>query len=347
MKLINKIITNIIFSTVALVLLFGFIFVNKAFALTISPARIEISGDPGTTVTKEITLYNDSKNSSETYYISYTNFESQGETGSPRFVEPKNDLGTWMRTPGESVTIEAGKSKTIPLTINIPKDAYAGGHFAVVFFGSNPNTNDGGQVSVGAKTGTLVLLSVNGDVLESGGLVDFKTRDNKKFYNSLPVSFQFRWKNDGNDRVKPEGNITIHNIFYFFPSEIDANSVSGNILPHSSRLFDIDWAKNGINEKAKTSNSFITSYFDEVSYQWQNFALGPYIANIDLVYGTTNTHSSKYTFFFVFPWQLLIIILIVLTVIFFIGRTLIKKYNRYIIKKARAGMSASHDANHG
>jgi len=345
MKITNKIISNIIFSSFAVIALFGSMFVNKAQALTISPARIEISGDAGSTITKDITLFNDSKNSSETYYVSYSNFEAQGETGSPRFVEPKNDLGTWMNA-GESVTLEAGKSKTIPLTIIIPKDAYAGGHFAVVFFGNNPNTKDGGQVSVGAKTGTLVLLSVNGNVLEAGGLADFKTKNNQIFYNSLPVSFQYRWKNDGNDRVKPEGNITIHNIFYFPTAKINANAVSGNILPHSTRLFDIDWVKFPIDTKVNKSNSFLASYFDKVYYQWQNFAVGPYVANLDLVYGESGYRSSKYTFFFVFPWQLLILIFIVLIIVFFVGRKLIRRYNRYIIKKARAGMAVPHDAHH-
>jgi hypothetical protein len=325
--------------------LFGFVFVNRASALTISPARIEISGDPGTIITKDITLFNDSKNISETYYVSYANFEAQGETGSPRFVEPKNGLGTWMNA-GTSITLEAGKSKTIPLVINIPKDAYAGGHFSVVFFGNSPNVKDGGQVSVGAKTGTLVLLSVNGDVLEAGGLADFKTENNKFFYNSLPVNFQYRWRNDGNDRVKPEGNIIIHNIVYFPVAKINANSVSGNILPHSTRLFDVEYVKFHLDTKVKSNDSFINSYFEKVYYQWKNFALGPYVANLDLVYGEAQNHSSKYTFFFVFPWQLLIIIFIVLIILFFIGRTLIRKYNRHIIKMARMGMQTPNDVHH-
>ncbi len=344
MKL-NKKITNIIIQITLFVAFFGFIFVGKVSALTISPARLEVSGDPGTTITKDITLFNDSKNSSETYYISYSNFEAQGETGSPRFVEPKSDLGTWMNA-GESVVLEAGKSKTIPLTINIPKDAYAGGHFAVVFFGSNPDAKDGGQVSVGAKTGTLVLLTVSGDVLEAGGLSDFKTKDNIKFYNSLPVSFQYRFKNDGNDRVKPDGEITIHNMVYFPTAHIDANSVSGNILPHSTRLFDIDWAKNSDKSNIKIPSNNILSFFSKVSYQWKNFAVGPYVANLDLVYGTSGTHSTKSTFFFVFPWQLLLIVFIILIIVFFIGINLIKKYNRYIIKMARAGNSLPNDASH-
>lgn len=342
MKLINKIIARILLPTVTLGVLFGFVFVNKVSALTISPARMELVGDPGTTITKDITLLNDTQVDA-TYYVSYSNFEAQGETGSPLFVEPKSDLGTWMSAT-ESVSLKPGESKIIPLTITIPTDAYAGGHFSVVFFGSNPD--NGGQVSVGAKTGTLILLTVNGDVLEAGGLASFNTKDKKKFYNSLPVSFQYRWKNDGNDRVKPEGDISIRSLFFIPVAHVNANQVSGNILPHSTRLFDIDWIKNPHDKNFVKSDSFFKNYFENVSYQWNNFAVGPYLAHLDLSYGSEGIHSSKNTIFFVFPWQLLICIFIVFIIIFFAGKMFLKRYNAHIIEKARLGMSSPSDANH-
>lgn len=328
-----------------IIILFVFIFSFKnVYALTISPARIEISGDPGTTITKEITLLNDSKSGEETYYVSYSNFEAQGETGSPLFVEPKGDLGTWMDA-GQSVILKANESKKIILTINIPTDAYSGGHFAVVFFGNNPS-GDGGQVSVGAKTGTLILLTVNGDVLEAGGLSSFNTQNHKFFYNSLPINLEYRWKNDGNDRVKPEGKVTIRNTFYIPVAKIDANAVSGNILPHSTRMFNIEWLKYKADKNEMTPPSFIGSFFDRVDYQWKNFAVGLYFAKLDLAYGAQGNHSSKIALFFVFPWQLLLIVFIILIIVFIIGRKLLRIYNKYIIEKARLGINIPNDANH-
>ena len=337
---INKIKCSLIVSS--LTLFAFFVFYGNAAALTISPARIEVSGDPGTTVTKDITLFNDSKTAEEKFYVSYSNFEAQGETGSPLFVEPKSDLGTWMKTDVSSIVLAPNETKTVSLKISIPKDAYAGGHFAVVFFGDNPS---GGQISVGAKTGTLILLSVNGDVLEAGGLVSFNTLNHKLFYNSLPVSFEYRWKNDGNDRVKPEGNISIHDMLYIPVDHVDANSVSGNVLPHSTRLFNMDWSKAKISDdsKLKTPDN---SFFGRVSYQWHNFAMGLYIANLDLTYGSAINHSSKHTFFIVLPWQLMLIMLIILTAVFFVGKIILKKYNKYIIEKARGGISTPSDPSH-
>ena len=245
---------------------------------------------------------------------------------------------------GQSVTLRANESKKILLTITIPQDAYSGGHFAVVFFGNNPD--NGGQVSVGAKTGTLVLLTVNGDVLEAGGLSSFNTKNHKLFYNTLPVSLEYRWKNDGNDRVKPDGKVTIRNIFYIPVAHIDANAVSGNILPHSTRLFNVEWLKYKSPKDEVVSRSFLGSFFERVDYQWKNFAVGPYLAHLDLNYGKDNLHSSKTLLFFVFPWQLLIIILVVLIIVFYIGRKLLKSYNQRIIEKARLDINTPKQANH-
>jgi len=339
MKTTKTTIIKIIPALFFLLLFFG-LGLPEAHALTISPARIEINGNPGTTVAREITLFNDNKGAEETYYVSYSNFEAQGETGSPLFVEPTGDLGTWI-SADKTVTLPPGGSKTILININIPTDAYAGGHFAVIFFGTNPNREGEGQVSVGAKTGTLILLSVNGDVLEAGGLVSFNTKEHKIFYNSLPVDFEYRWKNDGNDRVKPEGKVTIHDAFYIPADRINANAVSGNILPHSTRLFNLTWIKHPADPKALPPSSFFSAFFSRVSYQWQNFAVGPYFAKLNLTYGSQNLHSTKTAFFFVFPWQLLICIFLVLLVVFFIVRKLLKRYNRYIINQARHGINNS------
>ena len=195
--------------------------------------------------------------------------------------------------------------------------------------------------------GTLILLTVNGDVLEAGGLASFNTRNKQMFYTSLPVSFQYRWKNDGNDRVKPDGKISIRSLFFIPVSKIDANQVSGNILPHSTRLFDIDWVKNPQDKNFVRPESFFKGYFSDVSYQWNNFAVGPYLAHLDLSYGAAGIHSTKNTIFFVFPWQLLICIFIALIIIFFVGKKFLKSYNAKIIEKARLGMSTPSDANHG
>lgn len=327
-----------------LILVIGLFFVSKsASALSVSPVRIEVSGNPGETVTREMVITNESEGNG-VYYSSFSNFEASGDTGSPSFVEPKDGIGTWMSTTA-SIDLKAKESKTIKFSIEIPKDAEPGGHFGAIFWGNSPNT-PGSGVAVGSKTGVLVLLSVNGDVKEDGGLVDFNTKDNKIFYNTLPVSFTYRFRNDGGDRIKPIGKITMHDLLYIPEDKIDANPGGGNILPSSTRRFNIDWVKNPRPQDYVAPSGVLGKFFDQALYQWDNYAFGPYFAKLNLLYGTDATRVKDTVFFFVFPWQLLICLAIIVFILWWGGRRLLRRYNRHIIQKARLGMDKPNDARH-
>ncbi|MDR3519476.1 MAG: hypothetical protein P4L63_01125 [Candidatus Pacebacteria bacterium] len=312
--------------------LIGLLFVaNKASALTLSPSRLEISGDPGQTLTEKMVLINEN-NDTETFYSSYANFQAQGESGDPAFVTATNDLGTWMSTQ-PSITLSPGESQTIPFTINIPKNAEPGGHFAVVFWGTaSPQL---GTVGVGSKTGLLVLLSVNGDVKQSAGFLSFNTVGNKFWYSTLPVSFEYRFKNDGGDRIKPVGPLTIRDTVFFPAQVLDANPGTGNVLPGSTRRFQVDWINYVRPVDYVTPTSFFPRFWSNVSYQWKNFAIGLYSANLNVAYSTNNQHAKATVFFFVFPWQLILVMLVVIAILFWGGKFTLKRYNKFIIEKAR------------
>src|ERR1700733_12200640 len=91
---------------------------SPVYALTISPARIEISGDPGATVGGEFTLINEQA-TPQTYYASYENFSAQGETGAPAFSTDQSDLDTWMTVTPAQLTIAPGQAVSIPYSIAI------------------------------------------------------------------------------------------------------------------------------------------------------------------------------------------------------------------------------------
>lgn len=318
---------------------------GSASAVTITPTRFEVKGNPGETLSQEILIINETE-SAETFYPSFSNFEAQGDTGSPAFTEPTEGLGTWMTADMSSVYLAPHQQKIVPFKINIPKNAEPGGHFAVIFWGTSPPSGSAG-VSVGAKTGVLVLLSVNGDVKEEAGLLDFNTKDKTFFYKTLPVSLEYRLRNDGGDRIKPDGKITIRNTFFLPSEKLDANPVEGNVLPSSTRKFKIDWVEyeRAIDYTAPTNA--LKKFWGDVVYQWKNFAVGLYSANLNIEYGTQGTHAKKTTFFFVFPWQLLLVMLVVFIIVFWAGKKLIRRYNRFIIEKARAGANVPPDSSHG
>lgn len=306
------------FLTILALVFFGV--VSRAHALTLTPVRLELSGDPGATVDGEITLIND-RDTQETFYSSFANFEAQGETGSPNFVDPVEGLGTWMTTD-TSVVLAPNTSKIVPVSINIPTNAEPGGYFAAVFFGTNnPNTGGAGTVAIGAKTGVLVLLKVNGLVDEKGGILEYGTKNSDKFFTSLPVSFFYRFQNTGGDRIKPEGNITIKHFLGFTKAVVPANIIEGNVLPNQIRRFEVTWqSKNGSSVQPEKMN-----FLNTVKYQWRNFAFGYYKADLLLSYGENKQNTSGSTGFWVIPWQLLITLIVLAFVIF----TAWKKYSKH------------------
>lgn len=319
-----------------LVPVFALLGFAQAEALTLTPTRFEIKGNPGEVLRQELKVLNEEK-STQVFYLSYSNFEAQGESGTPAFTDPTSGLGTWISTPFNSVTLSPGEQRSVPFTIRIPADADPGGHFAVIFLGTNPPGGADG-VSIGAKTGVLVLLSVAGDVVEDAGLLSFNVAEKKFWHQSLPVSFEYRFRNDGGDRIKPVGEIKIRNTFFIRSDRFDANKVEGNILPKSTRRFEVDWVKYERPADYIPADNFVAKFFSNAEYQWKNFALGLYSAKLDLAYGSQGEHARKLAWFFVFPWQLVVVMLVVLLVVFFGGRKLISRYNRYIIEKARASM---------
>lgn len=313
-------------------------FRSTAFALTITPVRLEIQGDPGQTLTQQMTLMNESKQD-VVYYSSYSNFEAQGETGSPTFVNAKDDIGTWMSAP-DSVNLAPGQQKIVTVTIAIPKDAEPGGHFGAVFWGNVPNTpSAGGQVSIGSKTGLLVLLSVNGDVKEQAGLVDFKLHNDKHFYKDLPVGFQYRFSNQGGDRVKPSGSVVIRSILGWTVKKVNANEFGGNVLPGTTRRFTPEWSKRDTldqRDQEKIRNEKY-SFTKEVKSEWHNFAVGIYRAKVVATFGANEqTVKSNAVYFAVFPWELILVILIIAIPLYFILRAILHRYNRSVIRKAQA-----------
>lgn len=305
-------------------------------ALTVSPVRIELTGDPGTVIEGELILTNEQE-ATRTFYSSSGNFEATGETGTPSFVPGEEGLATWIET-ASSITLGSGGEKEVPYTITIPQDADPGGHFAAIFWGTSPpKTEEGGQVSIGTKVGVLILLRVSGEIEEGGGVLEFSTKDKQKFFSSLPVTFTYRFHNSGDDRIKPEGEMTIKNIFGGTSAVLPANKSEGNILPQSIRKFEVSWEKTQNNKQQETSDKDIKGgFFQDLKREWNNFALGRYTANLSLEYGASNEKARASFSFFVIPWRILTLAISFLIIAFLLLAKGIKKYNQWIIAKARA-----------
>ncbi|MEA1925743.1 MAG: hypothetical protein U9M90_00655 [Patescibacteria group bacterium] len=318
-------------------LFFCFFVWQQADALIVSPARLEIEGDSGEKVSSTLDLVNN-QDETKTFFSSAENFEAQGETGIPHFVESDEELAAWINVKSQ-IILEPGERKEIPFTVSIPTDAGVGGHFAAIFWSTKPPDVGKGQIAVGAKVGILVFLKVRGDIVEQGEIIEISSLAEKTVFDSLPIDLMYRFENSGNDRTKPIGELVIKNTFGKEVEKIPANKKQGSVLPESVRKFFISWGRDeaeDVEKKFKEGTLYPPeSFFAKAKSQLSPFAIGKYSANLSLNYGLQDNKANAQFAFWVIPWQLITIILSILLVVLFGGRLTLRRYNKLIIARAQ------------
>ena len=316
--------------TIILFLGIGF----SAQALTISPPIKEFTADPGISFGDVIKLINDS-DVEKTFFGNIEAFTARGEKGEPEFFTTTDEtqLATWMTLEQTVVTLKPREKKEIKYTISVPGKASAGGQYAVIFW-SSQSPEATGEVTIGVvgKIGSLVLVTVSGEIKEEVKLIDFST--DSKFYNRLPVGFSLSFENTGNVHIKPRGEIEIKPaILGIGEGKVTVNEGGGNVLPKSIRSFESIWIKNTVPQS--TAKNIFSGFFEELQNEWNNFALGRFSANLFLLFGQAQPQTmEKNLNFWVIPWRVIICFLIVLAVMISTLIKLIKAYNRWIIRKA-------------
>ncbi len=291
--------------------------------LEISPPLIELKTDPGKTVTSTIRVRNVTQ---DTLVIKsqINDFVANGEDGQPKLLldtdeESPYSIKSWIVSV-PAITLKKGEQKPILVTLRVPDDASPGGHFGVIrFTGTPPELEDTG-VSLSASVGTLMLVNVSGNTSESAEVSDLYTAQNGKkrsFFEYGPITIVERIKNTGNVFFKPSGSVRVNNMFGRPVETFSINENGGNVLPGSTRKFE-----------QELSNKLL---------------FGRYTVQADIVYGEKNSIITESTSFWVIPYKLIAIFLagVVLTVLF------VKRYNRYIVKKAQGKSGRKRDGKKG
>lgn len=299
-------------------------------AFSISPPLIELQGDPGQRLTTAIKFTNVSDD--ELLVKTQLNdFGPKNETGEPNIIFEDVDNGDyslrqWITSPAP-FKIKAHETKTIDFPITIPADAEPGGHYAVIrFTGTAPELEESG-VALTASIGTLVLLQVSGAIEEKASVAEFFSATAKEvkgtfvaskragWFATGPIQFVERIKNDGNVHIKPTGTIEVKNMIGRKVGSLrvngnpnDPRNVPKSILPQSVRRFE-----------------------QTLDKTWM---FGRYTATVKLTYGQSQQPIETTITFWVIPYHLVIIVLVVGAGLFFLLRWAIRRYNAHIISKA-------------
>jgi hypothetical protein len=274
----------------------------------LEPGKVEVFANPGESVTKTITVTNRAS-SKVSFKIEVEDFIGSNDENMPVILlgEEKSPYSFKDNVVPEVKTfsLESNGSITVPIKINIPVNAQPGGFYTSILVSNQPSvdsenqsTGAEGKTKIISRVGTLFFVRVNGVAKESGSLEDLKvispTKENPDIYK-----FNILFKNDGNVHLVPYGWVTVTNIFGKVIGKVPVDAYFS--MPKSMRYREVEWNQSPV--------------------------LGRFVATVDLNRGYgSDLVDTKSVSFWIIPWKVAIVALVVLLIISFGLFTFFKKF---------------------
>jgi hypothetical protein len=311
------------------------------YNVTVSPVFFNLTANPGDAVSTKIRIRN---NTTSPLPIKISVKKMSGDLNGALTLTDDNSDGSlsWIEFSSEKIIATPLEWVDVPFTIKIPKDAAYGYYFAITFTQDQTSTLKTTGAAINGAAAVPILLIVN----KAGAKAEAKITDfsvAKSITEYLPVDFSVKVVSQGNVHVQPHGNIFITDGKNDLAT-LDINPNLGSVIPNAQKIFNASWTdgfivneqvmeygqpkldKNGNPEKKLTIN------WDKLT----SFRIGKYTANLVLVYdnGTKDVPMEASLTFWVFPYKVVIFLIVVLFIAFFAIRFSLKAYvNREIHKK--------------
>jgi len=296
-------------------------------ALSIAPKKSYVI-EPGKDVKDSLVIRNIDSNNELNLTLRVIDFTYTDDTGSPKlFLAQNAPQTTWSLKPfltvPESVTIPAGQSKTVNMSVTVPKNQGAGSYYSAIIYSTG--TPDGsGNVGLNASGVTLVFLNVPGKVkegltLEKFGAYHIATPQEPAGYMNVmakePQTMGYTLKNSGNVVESPAGSITLTDMFGHQISIANVNPNNSLALIGQTRTFTacIKLATKDVSLDDTTApvNSCTSPGL------WP----GLYTAKLDFFYGQNGNLTQEVTgssYFWYLPWWFIVLVLLALAIIAYI-----------------------------
>lgn len=242
--------------------------------LSITPTLTEFTLSPGQAEKLDITLKNITVNPLIAQ-ASINDFESDNSTGNPKLltntkeVSP-NSIRNFI-VGLDNVPLAINEQKKVTVAVQIPKDTPAGAYYGVIRYKATPAIQGAapapGEVSLSASVGTIVLITVPGQIKEQVQLTGLQVYSGPKnaprastFFFTKPNRASVEVKNLGNGFAKPYGTIEFRRTLggRVYSYQLNGQKVKSNVLPNSKRTFINDIS--GINAPGRYTMTANVSY---------------------------------------------------------------------------------------
>lgn len=171
-------------------------------SLSLSPAKLELTANPGVPTTRLITVRNNGQEAL-TLKVGLEDIGlSEAETEGAQLLGEKTgpySLKNFITPASWELTLEPGEIRALPITIELPEGALPGGHYGAVVLSTAGDA--GASTRVISQLASLIFVRVPGEVQEEGELINFEKKDG---------TFQLTFENTGNIYLNPYGVIDLN-----------------------------------------------------------------------------------------------------------------------------------------
>lgn len=169
--------------------------VRAAVRLGVTPSIVELSGNPGSSGSFELTVLNQGD---EPFAI---------EIGAQDYdrAAPERSVPSWVEPKTTSASLAVAEQLPVSIMLTIPEDAKPGGYYATVSIATVTDTEGDNAAGISGQLLVPLLITVNGDFEKSGNidqLIPVLELDGR-------LGFRTQVTNDGEIHWKPTGLVTI------------------------------------------------------------------------------------------------------------------------------------------
>jgi len=254
-------------------------------ALSASPAILETVLKTNEATTTSVTLQN---NTNFPLPIKGSVSAFLATEDIPEHAKDTYNASRWFTLEPADFILQPNEVKKIQVTINTPKNAEPGGHYATLYFRPlipQEAVSAGGAISL-ARIGVLAMMIVPGDTTESLSASPVKAPSWSSFG---PVKFWSTLTNHGTLHLLPNSTLTVKNMWGIKVAEI--KSPPTLVLPQTTKEHNLTWDL--------------------------RFGFGPYTATLTTIYGTDQTPLvSEPVTTWLIPWPIILSIFVLLTFIY-------------------------------
>jgi hypothetical protein len=233
----------------------------------LSPVRTDLTIKPGSSTTVTVFIQNASS-AVENLQILINDFQPPAnESGNPALLlngatAPQHSLKQFISSPPPNFTLQPKEQKAVNVTLSVPPSTPSGGYYGAIRFapaGAGGTKN----VNLSASVASLVLVTVPGNLREQLAIASFgvSNGDNNNtgslFLSGKNIKAVVRFHNSGNVQVQPFGKVLLKKgKTTLQTSAINDSDNPGNVLPDSTRVFNVKLTKVGWFGKYKAIGNF-------------------------------------------------------------------------------------------